>query len=220
MIIACPQCDARFVVPSTIFANGGRKVRCASCKHEWFQDAPLDTEDDFERATFDEELVSVSKSDDVQNDIEKKSIGFLSILKKDFVHGFKIITGTCAIILILFFAYQYFTPQLIYGEGLAFNNMVVENINGEMVLSGEIVNTLNEERGVPSVLVKNLLAEGHVGDSFVIKPDKEILNSGEVLLLSAPLLNLDPEVQNISITFSGKSDSSVIDFDEASNVNE
>jgi predicted Zn finger-like uncharacterized protein len=43
MIIACPACATRYVVPDASIGAEGRTVRCAKCRHSWFQDAaPLD----------------------------------------------------------------------------------------------------------------------------------------------------------------------------------
>lgn len=40
MIIACPACTTRYVVPDSAIGVEGRTVRCAKCRHSWFQDGP------------------------------------------------------------------------------------------------------------------------------------------------------------------------------------
>lgn len=40
MIIACPACSTRYVVPDSAIGFEGRTVRCAKCRHSWFQHGP------------------------------------------------------------------------------------------------------------------------------------------------------------------------------------
>jgi predicted Zn finger-like uncharacterized protein len=40
MLLVCPSCRTRYVVADSAIGANGRQVRCANCRHSWFQDGP------------------------------------------------------------------------------------------------------------------------------------------------------------------------------------
>ena len=195
MIITCPQCDARFVVPSTVFMRGGRKMKCASCAHVWFQDEPMEKSDAVKN--FVRNLDKGTKKNK-----NSKSGNFLKDIIHEIIEGKFFVMGGFACAMIIFFLVQLLSSApLVMGQGLAFHNIEIKRNQGDMVLVGEIVNSMNEKRGVPTLQITELLHDDLLGNINLIKPEKEILDAGETLQLKLTLPSVGREVMNLKIGF-------------------
>ncbi len=40
MILSCPACQKKYLIPDSAIGVDGRQVRCAACRHSWFEPAP------------------------------------------------------------------------------------------------------------------------------------------------------------------------------------
>ena len=58
MILTCPNCKARYVINPSALMPKGRTVRCAKCKHTWFEDKPNE----------DVEIIPDEKNEESQSD--------------------------------------------------------------------------------------------------------------------------------------------------------
>jgi predicted Zn finger-like uncharacterized protein len=195
MIIACPQCDIRFVVPSTVFARGGRKMKCAKCEHKWFQDEPLDKKEDTDdfRASLNEALDRADKEPDKQS--------LPQTLKSDFKEGYITIIIGFLVVIGFFFLYQSFRGPIPVGEGLVFDMIEVERIGNDIHIEGLIVNAMNDDRGVPSVKITQILNNDVKGDSIIIPIQTKILETGQNIPFVTTLNNIGPDIQNLHIEF-------------------
>ena len=195
MILTCPQCETRFVVPDTAIPPGGRSVRCAKCQAKWHQ-LPVE-EDDREDLT---------KNPDNNIIVEKKSPNetFLKIMagiKKECAEGYKPFAAGLVVVLLAFFIVtQFMGSPLVIGQGLAFDKVTIERDGDDFQIHGTIVNSMNELRGVPKIQITTLF-EDIEGDRFLIAPEKTILKPNEEIHFSYDMKDSDPAVTDIKVGF-------------------
>lgn len=194
MILTCPQCATRFVVPDQAIPDEGRKVRCAQCSHTWYQakeEAPF-----VAPKAVDKPLERNIEGDQPEGDKKKLFAGFMSEFKAGkiaFLAGF---VG----VLLGYGAYVLMSHPVVMGQGLAFHNVTIERNGEAVVVTGEIVNAMNADRGVPTINITTYY-EDAMGDSIHVAPEKEILHSGETMTFTRKIDHVASEVTDIKVGF-------------------
>lgn len=61
MIISCSECETRYVVAPAAIGKKGRLVKCSSCGHTWFEEAPAEVLELVPETAIEEEKPSVTK---------------------------------------------------------------------------------------------------------------------------------------------------------------
>ena len=169
MIITCPSCTARFAVKSEAIGYTGRKVRCAKCKHDWFQDP---TEESLAEiaATLPQEPASDTAIPDGSNlPIPTPAVAKSALpLKLGFAFACVVFIVTLSIVSsskVLPHMGWYYSMFGIHDDaGVSLYNVSAAKVdNGEkkeLLVKGRIVNESKTEKSIPSVRI-TLLGEGN-----------------------------------------------------------
>lgn len=190
MILTCPQCQTRFLVPSTAIRAEGRKVRCAQCKHEWVQFPETKAQDAVGQAATPVYAASKEENPSKTDTVSTNVIWGWIV---PFVVGL-------AMVLVVFFVVRMTDAPLIMGQGLAFDNVALGRIDDGIVVTGTIVNTMNDVRGVPSIQI-TALYDDIEGDVVYVQPSVDRLDPGESIEFIAGFPVSDAMVTDIKVTF-------------------
>ena len=175
-------------------------MRCASCKHEWFQEnpdreSPADSEFTVDDIVRDDHVQKPQKT-------KKESNAVFATLKNDFTKGSTVVGIGFILVLAVYFLYQFLTPSMVMGQGVAFDQVTIEREGDDLIVSGHIVNAMNDVRGVPLIQLTQILKGDLEGDTKIVSPPVATLQSGEMAEFSYSLDNIGPEVVNMRVTFS------------------
>ncbi len=213
MKLVCPECSTEFDVPDGMLGARGKRVRCASCRHIWFQ-VPVqeDAPGNFKRM---EESVAVEpipaslhpdmneltppptpKKPSVLHDINWR---YLTLMVAGFVLGCLVLGGLLAGLALSGIASDFFIsrniikpyidPLKIIGVSVIESKRANEDLT---MISGRLVNSSSEVQILPPLDFIPVDADGIAAEGLRIKSNKTTLNPQESMEFKAQLQGVAP----------------------------
>lgn len=192
MILTCPQCATRYLLPAHTLAPDGRRVKCSSCKEVWFQlpdSAEMETAESG-GSGYEEiphgvrplpdgaNLPTLQEEEQLPPDPRARASGYaaaaavffaifggLLLLQGPIVKNWPFSKSFYGMM-----GYQFTVP----GQGLSFDAVAVQaapDSAGEKILiTGKILNPTANEETVPMIEAQMVSDKGKVLERWVIRP--------------------------------------------------
>ena len=225
MILECPLCRTRYLVPANSFAAGPRTVRCARCKHSWKAELPnqidaVGTVPEAETTPAPERAAPLPPGSNLpvvpETPLEKlwnrirwvvlalfilMTVLWLIFDRQEVAHRWRFLTPV----------YDIFHLSVSYpGEELEFDEVHSElKFDGgitRLFLDGKVRNKTKNSQKVPNIVAEALGADGQVIQSWQIDAPTATLAAGEEAGFSSSINAPKGNVVNVNLTFAEMKD--------------
>jgi predicted Zn finger-like uncharacterized protein len=230
MILSCPACKTRYVVPDTAVGPNGRQVRCAACRHSWFQEpaipaAPIapaveTTPVPTVAAPVIERIVEPVAADPDPIDYDAYAHEPPFRPRRNPARRWTIAALAAGAVLVAGIgALQYFgTPSLAAKFGLPIGTVEVPlllevprkperrtlaNGNELFALTGRIVNPTAERQRAPDILAELRDAQGRIVYSWTINPPRRTIEPRGAIEFDSAEVDVPKGSRALNLSFSG-----------------
>ncbi len=219
MILTCPICNSRYLVPATHFAAGPRQVRCARCFHTWLGELPKEP-----ASALAAQLLNITPPPLTATPIPPGSN--LPALREKPLHKWYPWIALFGIVILGLFAVWFWLdrqeiakmwPVLegtyeklglhIYhpGEGLSLQQVRSE-LHGEdgipmLIVEGKILNETPKTQQIPNLMAVAVGSDGKPMQSWQIDAPAATLNAAETVSFQSTIRSPKGTVVEINLSF-------------------
>jgi predicted Zn finger-like uncharacterized protein len=228
MILECPECSTRYLVPDSAIGADGRTVRCASCRHSWFQTPPLPAAIDEPPAAEPERptLPPVAPEQVMEEAVEPQPFGSPAYQppsrpRRNTARQWTIAAAAAGLLMlagagaILWSGAPGLVAQLGLGAAESplrlrdnpIERRELENGSELFAVSGQITNPSSERQRVPDVRAELRDAQGRLVYSWTITPERRTLSPGGSINFNSAKLDVPSNSKRLELSFAGDGES-------------
>lgn len=218
MILVCPFCKTKYLIPANVFALGPRRVRCARCSHSWEADLPKEV-----NAVIPPPELEITPPPTSTIPVPPGSN--LPAIRKEplpiWVHsviGAGIVIFVLILVLILNrqdIAGRWPKMESLYvglglhirhtGEGISIDDvrseLQYESGVVRLFVEGKIHNTTERNQLVPNILASAMGPDGHIIQSWQIDAPAAKLSPGEIVPFRTSIKAPEEMVADVNLEF-------------------
>lgn len=227
MILSCPSCSMRYLVADSAIPVGGRRVRCASCHHEWHEAGP-------EPETFEEILEKEAAQPPVEpipeavrpipegsgvparpEDIPPPEKDHSVLIGR--LTGYAAAAAVCLMIVGALVALRTpiaaaWPPSLLFydlvgakvalpGEGLIIDRVKATAENNSLIVRGSIINLKSDDIAVPRILATLWREDGSAMESWIIDLPHDEIKAEASFDFEAEYPGVPSEATSVNLSF-------------------
>lgn len=201
MYIACPECDAKFVVNSEQIGKHGRKVKCSKCSHVWHQ--RLENQIKIEPTL----AQSVPEITPLGNGVNLPAL--LPIKIPSYLYGLPVLLiGMIIFMVVTLFPNIFGISSILNDQNLSIRDLQIVNDKelNKITVAYKVLNSSDKNIKMPLVRIRLFDSNNRVIKSRIDDYSKIELAPSQNVSINTEFVPAPPATENIDVTIGSKLD--------------